>query len=148
MMHSKSASKKCMKPSVMFLALSETLPPSILTTVGVSAILAIALACWAFIMARNPTHWRRWWMTQFGMADLNSSREVRRQQERLLTIGSSVVCLLAFTISLSFTVWTKLTIDDIRAKATASTQSSSKSRNVAIARPQPAIKKPGATFIP
>jgi Zn-dependent alcohol dehydrogenase len=132
----------------MFLAISETPHSSLLTSIGVSAILAIALACWAFIMARNPIHWRRWWMTQFGMADLNSSREVRRKQERLLTIGSSVVCLLAFTISLSFTVWTKLTIDDIRSKATASAKSSSKSRNVTIARPQPAIKKPGATFIP
>jgi Zn-dependent alcohol dehydrogenase len=132
----------------MFLALSETPSSSLLTSVGVSAILTTALACWAFIMARNPTHWRRWWMTQLGMADLNSSREVRRKQERLLTIGSSVVCLLAFTISLSFTVWTKFTIDDIRSKATASAKSSSKSRNVTIARPQPAIKKPGATFIP
>ena len=132
----------------MFLALSESPYPTLLSTVGVSAILSIALACWAFIMARNPTHWRRWWMTQFGMADLNSSREMRRKQEQLLAVSSSVICLFAFAISLSFTVWTKLTIDDIRSKATASTQSSSKSRNVTIARPQPAIKKPGAAFIP
>ncbi len=132
----------------MFLALSETPYSSLLSTVGVSAILATALACWAFIMARNPTRWRRWWMTQFGMADLNSSREMRRKQEQFLAIGSSIICLLAFALSLSCTVWTKLTIDDIRSKATASTQSSSKSRNVAIARPQPAIRKPGATFIP
>jgi hypothetical protein len=87
-------------------------------------------------------------MTQFGMADLNSSREMRRKQEKFLAIGSSIICLLAFALSLSCTVWTKLTIDDIRSKSTASTQSSSKSRNVAIARPQPAIRKPGATFIP
>jgi len=132
----------------MFLALSETPYSSLLSTVGVSAILATALACWAFIMARNPTRWRRWWMTQFGMADLNSSREMRRKQEQFLAIGSSIICLLAFALSLSCTVWTKLTIDDIRSKATASTQSSSRSPNVAIARPQPAIKKPGATFIP
>lgn len=132
----------------MFLALSESPNSSLLTTVGVSAILAISLAFWAFIMARNPTRWRRWWMTQFGMADLNSSRETRRKQEQLLAVSSSIICLMAFALSLSFTVWTKLAIDDIRSKATASTQSSSKSRNVAISRPQPAIKKPGATFIP
>lgn len=132
----------------MFLAPSETPHPSLLTSIGVSAILATALACWAFIMARNPTRWRRWWMTQFGMADLNSSRELRRKQEQFLAIGSSIICLLAFALSLSCTAWTKLTIDDIRSKRAASTQSSSKSPNVAIARPQPAIKKPGATFIP
>lgn len=87
-------------------------------------------------------------MTQFGMADLNCSRELRRKQEQLLAVGSSIICLLAFALSLSFTVWTKITIDDIRSKATANTRSSSKSTNMAIARPQPAIKKPGATFIP
>ena len=131
----------------MILAISNSPSSTVLTTTGVTAIIAVALASWLFLMARDPKHWRFWWMARFGMTDLNSEPEFRRAQERYLAIGSSILCLLAFILGLSCTIWTKLSIDEIRSDNKSQT-SSSNSRNLSEKRPPPAIRKPGERFIP
>src|SRR2546426_866019 len=56
---------------------------------AITAIVTIFLCCWTFNMARDPRHWRLWWMSRFGIPDLNSTREQRRRQELHLAILAS-----------------------------------------------------------
>jgi uncharacterized membrane protein len=59
-----------------------------LYTTGVIAVIAIFMCCWSWLMARHAKRWRLWWMSRFGIPDLNSTREQRRQQEFQLSIAA------------------------------------------------------------
>lgn len=131
----------------MMIAAVDSPNADLLITTGVVSILATALAFWLFLMARDPKHWRFWWMARFGMTNLNSDRDLRRKQERYLAIGSSVLCLLVFALSLSCAIWTKLSIDEIRSVGMSKT-SSSKPKNLSANRIPKRILKPGERFIP
>jgi hypothetical protein len=67
---------------------------------AVIGILAIFLAVWAFLTARNPKSWRQWWMSVLGRTDLNTTREERHRREYRLSIGSYV----AFSVFLALGV--------------------------------------------
>jgi hypothetical protein len=67
---------------------------------AVAGIIAIFLAVWALLTARNPKHWRQWWMSVLGRTDLNTTREERHRREFRLCIGSYV----AFSVFLALSV--------------------------------------------
>src|SRR5262249_55981079 len=67
---------------------------------AVFGIIAIFLAVWALLTARNPKRWRQWWMAMLGRTDLNTTREQRHRLEYYLSIGSYV----AFSVLLGLSV--------------------------------------------
>lgn len=62
---------------------------------ALSALAALSLSCWAYLMMRDPKIWRLWWMTRMGIPDLNSTREQKRQQEARLWMAS---CIFLFVM--------------------------------------------------
>ena len=66
---------------------------------AIFAIIAVFLAVWAFITARNPKRWRLWWMTFLNRADMSSTREQRRSQEFYLAIAGYVAFSLLLGVS-------------------------------------------------
>lgn len=79
---------------------------------AILTIILIFLAVWAVVIARNPKEWRLWWMTFLGIADLNSTRMQRRQQEHYLSIFSYVAFSLLIGLSAICAYWVFLRIQD------------------------------------
>lgn len=73
---------------------------------AVTAIIAFALALWAFFVARDPKSWRLWWMDLFGILDVDTVREVRHTQENQLRFMSLVLSLVLLLTCLSCAFWT------------------------------------------
>lgn len=67
---------------------------------AVFGIIAIFLAVWGLVTARDPKGWRQWWMAMLGLTDMNTTREQRRRQEFYLSIGGYV----AFSLFLGMSV--------------------------------------------
>ena len=57
---------------------------------AVFGILAVFLAVWAMLTARDPKRWRQWWMAMLGLTDMNTTREQRRRKEFYLSIAGYV----------------------------------------------------------
>lgn len=66
---------------------------------AVLAIIAIFLAVWGLVTARNPKQWRQWWMAMLGRTDMDTTREQRRRQEFYLSIGGYVAFSLFLGVS-------------------------------------------------
>jgi hypothetical protein len=73
---------------------------------AVTAIIAFALALWAFIVARDPKSWRLWWMDIFGILDVDTTRDVRRVQENQLRFMSLLMSFLLLLTCVSCSFWT------------------------------------------
>lgn len=73
---------------------------------AIASIVALFISFWALNMARDPKLWRLWWMDLIGVLDMDADRELRRSQERQM----SVICYLLFTLllltSFSGAFWT------------------------------------------
>ena len=80
--------------------------------IAILTIITIFLAGWAIVIARHPKPWRLWWMTFFGIADLNSTREQRRQQEFYLSVFSYVVFSLLLAISAISAYWVVIQVQE------------------------------------
>jgi Na+/melibiose symporter-like transporter len=66
---------------------------------AVLGIVAVFLAVWALLTARDPKRWRQWWMAMLGLTDMNTTREQRRRQEFYISIGGYVAFSLFLGVS-------------------------------------------------
>ena len=66
---------------------------------AILGIVAIFLAVWALLNARNPKEWRQWWMANLGLNDMSTTREQRRRKESQLSIGGYVAFALLLALS-------------------------------------------------
>ncbi len=66
---------------------------------AIFGIVAIFLAVWALLTARNPKEWRQWWMATLGLNDMSTTREQRRRQESQMSIGGYVAFALLIGVS-------------------------------------------------
>lgn len=73
---------------------------------AVTAIITLALALWAFVVARDPKSWRLWWMDLFGILDVDTTRDVRHVQENQLRFMSLVISFLFMLTCVSCSFWT------------------------------------------
>ncbi len=67
---------------------------------AILAVLAIFGSCWAYQMARDPKHWRLWWMEMLNVVEINASRERRRRQEVILVVCSYGLCAVCALIAI------------------------------------------------
>ncbi|MFZ4765812.1 MAG: hypothetical protein ACOYMN_12745 [Roseimicrobium sp.] len=72
---------------------------------AITAILTLFLCVWCINMARTPKRWRLWWMSFFGVLDLNSTRDQRRRQEAHLAIMAYFMCLISLATCASCIYW-------------------------------------------
>ena len=68
------------------------------------AIFALILAVWMILVIHDPKRWRLWWLDIFGVLDVETTREERREQEGHITLLAYALLflLLATTVSCSF----------------------------------------------
>jgi hypothetical protein len=85
-----------------------------LVSAAILAILCCFVCGWGVIMARNPKHWRLWWMNFFGYLDLNSTREQRRAQESHLKWFSCLLSLMCLAVAVSCSYWVIMETQEIR----------------------------------
>ncbi len=83
------------------------------TALAVTAILAFFLCAWMLMIIRDPKRWRLWWLDLFGVIDVETTREQRRQQEGHMAIlaYNLLFLLLATGVSCSFWTFDKVRLD-------------------------------------
>lgn len=73
---------------------------------AVFTILSIAACFWSLSMARAPKEWRVHWLNFLTVLDIETPRETRKSQERLLSMMSYVLFVVFAIAAASCAFWT------------------------------------------
>ena len=89
------------------------------TTFAVFAICAVSLAVWMLMVIHDPKRWRLWWLDLFGVIDVETTREERREQEGHISMLAYTLFFLLLTTAVSCSFWSFDLIRDYRRPKTA-----------------------------
>lgn len=73
---------------------------------AIASIIALFVSFWALNVARDPKFWRLWWMDLIGVLDMDADRELRRSQERQMSLVCYLLFVLLLLTSFSGAFWT------------------------------------------
>ncbi len=75
------------------------------TLLAIFAIFAVFLSAWMVMIIHDPKRWRLWWLDLFGVIDVETTREERRQQEGHVSAMAYTLLFLLVTTAVSCTFW-------------------------------------------
>ena len=74
-------------------------------SLAISAILSFFLAAWMLMVVHDPKRWRLWWLDLFGVIDVETTREERREQESHICVLAYTLCFLLVIMAVSCCFW-------------------------------------------
>ena len=86
---------------------------------AILAIIALFMGVWMIMVIHDPKRWRLWWLDLFGVIDVETTREERREQESQIVMLAYTLFFVLLVTAVSCSFWSFDLIKENRRPKTA-----------------------------